>query len=145
MPSETGRIGKRKSKTQSRTSYSAGRFGCRRPFRVQRESASFCSPTQILQQTAFQSEPPMGVHLHPKKRMHLDSVSKANLLAANTFIVLALAGCQVQTREAAAPGTGPYRPPRPATKDDLVQRIHRASDPLDSFTMRANLVPSSGD
>jgi len=87
----------------------------------------------------------MGVHLHPKKRMHLDCVSKANLLAANTFIVLALAGCQVQTREAAAPGTGPYRPPRPATKDDLVRRIHRASDPLDSFTMRANLVPSSGD
>jgi hypothetical protein len=27
----------------------------------------------------------------------------------------------------------------------LIQRIHKASDSLDSFTMRANLTPSSGD
>ena len=70
---------------------------------------------------------------------------KANLLATTGVIALALAGCQVQTREAAAPGTGPYRPPRSTTKDDLIQRIHKASDSLDSFTMRANLTPSSGN
>jgi hypothetical protein len=72
-------------------------------------------------------------------------MSKAKLLAANGVIALALAGCQVQTREAAAPGTGPYRPPRPTTKDELIERVHKASDPMDSFTMRANLVPSSGN
>src|SRR5215471_20063288 len=70
---------------------------------------------------------------------------KANLLATTGVIALALAGCQVQTRGAAAPGTGPYRPPRSTTKDDLIQRIHKASDSLDSFTMRADLTPSTGN
>jgi hypothetical protein len=72
-------------------------------------------------------------------------MSKISLAAAAGIVALALAGCQVQMREAAAPGTGPYRQPRATTRDDLIQRIHKASDPLDSFTMRANLAPSAGN
>jgi hypothetical protein len=72
-------------------------------------------------------------------------MSKISLPAAAGIVALALAGCQVQTREVAAPGTGPYRQPRATTRDDLIQRIHKASDPLDSFTMRANLAPSAGN
>jgi outer membrane lipoprotein-sorting protein len=44
----------------------------------------------------------------------------------------------------AAPGSRPNRPPMTATKEGLIQRIHRASDPIQSFLMKVKMASSVG-
>ena len=51
-------------------------------------------------------------------------------------------GCLVRRREVKAAAALPNRPLLTATKDELVQRLHDLSDPIQSFLMRTNLSPS---
>lgn len=62
------------------------------------------------------------------------------------FVVcLALAitpGCLVRRRTVTAPARRPTSPMLAATKDELIQRVHELSDPIQSYMMKADLSPS---
>lgn len=66
----------------------------------------------------------------------------------NSLLVVCLAGllssCLVQHRRVAPPGNVLNRPLLVATKDELIERVHRAFDPIRSFNMRADMAPSVG-
>jgi hypothetical protein len=53
--------------------------------------------------------------------------------------------CLVRTRTVAPPGKTANRPLLKATKDELIQRIHSVSDPIQSFTMKIDMAPSIGN
>jgi outer membrane lipoprotein-sorting protein len=56
-----------------------------------------------------------------------------------------MSGCLVRHRVVAPPGKAKEtRPLLVATKADLIQRIHAASDPIQSFTIKADMSPSVG-
>jgi outer membrane lipoprotein-sorting protein len=56
-----------------------------------------------------------------------------------------LSSCLVRRRVVAPPGKPKVnRPLRIATKPDLIQLIHNAWDPIQSFTMKADMSPSVG-
>jgi hypothetical protein len=55
-----------------------------------------------------------------------------------------LTSCFVQHRRVAPPGNVQNRPLLTATKDELVERLHRAFDPIHSFNMRADMSASVG-
>ena len=65
-----------------------------------------------------------------------------------TFIALiaamATSGCFVRHRTVAAPGKPQNRDLITASKQDLVDRIHRVSDFIQSFNIRADMAPSVG-
>jgi hypothetical protein len=56
--------------------------------------------------------------------------------------LVVLSGCLVRRRTVAAPAARQRVLLLSATKDDLIQRLHRISDPIRSFLMRADLSPS---
>lgn len=65
------------------------------------------------------------------------------------LIVLSLAlaaasssSCFVRRRVVTSPGRRQVRPVLSATKDELIQRLHALSDPIQSFLMTADLSPS---
>ncbi len=65
------------------------------------------------------------------------------------LIVLSLAlavtsssSCFVRRRAVVSPGRRPASPVLAATKDELIQRLHAISDPMQSFLMTADLSPS---
>src|SRR5580658_3862658 len=61
------------------------------------------------------------------------------------ILILAMAGspsCFVRRRTVATPPAQANRPLLTATKEELIQRIHNASDPIQSFIMRADLSPT---
>jgi hypothetical protein len=65
--------------------------------------------------------------------------------AAVLCLALALAGCFVRRRTLAKPqGTPPNRQILTATKDDLLERIRAVFDPIQNFSMRADMSPSVG-
>jgi hypothetical protein len=55
-----------------------------------------------------------------------------------------LTSCFVQHRTVAPPGKVTNRPLLTASKDDLIERIHQAADPIRSFNMRADMSASVG-
>ena len=59
-------------------------------------------------------------------------------------LAMSLSSCFVKRRTVAPPGKISNRPLLSATKDQLIARIHAASDPIQSFRMRANMSPSAG-
>lgn len=65
-------------------------------------------------------------------------------LAMIGILLILLAGCFVRRRAVVTPGPHPGRPPLTATKEELIRRIHSASDPIKSFLMRVNMAPSTG-
>jgi hypothetical protein len=61
------------------------------------------------------------------------------------FAVLFSSSCLVRTRVVPPPGKPKLnRPLLTATKEDLIQRIHLFSDPLQSFTIKGDMAPSVG-
>jgi hypothetical protein len=59
-------------------------------------------------------------------------------------VLVALTGCFVRKRVVFAPGSHPNQPPLTATKEQLIHRIHEASDPIESFLVRVDMSPSTG-
>ena len=71
----------------------------------------------------------------PFRRYQLLSV----LLCAAT-----LSSCFVRKRVVTLPGKPPSTHLLTATKDELIERVHRLADPFQSFSMRMNMSPSVG-
>src|SRR5580698_8373356 len=65
--------------------------------------------------------------------------------AAVLCLGMALSGCFVRKRVLAPPqGTPANRPILTASKEELLERIHTAFDPILNFSMRADMSPSVG-
>lgn len=70
-------------------------------------------------------------------------VSRA-LVVSLCLLLIPLAGCFVRKRVVTPPGYRPGTPLLTASKDELIERIHRIADPLESFSMRMDMSPSVG-
>lgn len=57
---------------------------------------------------------------------------------------LCLSSCFVRKRIVAPAGYRPSAALLSATKDELIERVHRIADPLESFTMKMEMSPSVG-
>ncbi len=69
----------------------------------------------------------------------------AGILCLCVCVYAALAGCFVRKRVLTPPpGTPANRPILTATKDELLERIRAAFDPIQNFDMRADMSPSVG-
>lgn len=66
------------------------------------------------------------------------------LCAATLLLSLPLSSCFVRRRVVKLPGTPPSTPLLTATKDELIARVHRLADPIQSFSMRMSMSPSVG-
>lgn len=71
----------------------------------------------------------------------MPGTKKALVLVA---VLMALSGCFVRKRPVYVPATHPNHPPLTATKEQLIHRIHDASDPIESFLVRVDMSPSTG-
>ncbi len=60
------------------------------------------------------------------------------------FLCIFSSGCLVRRRVVAPQGTRVPKPLLSATKEELIQRIHQVSDPIQSFTMKTDISPSVG-
>lgn len=58
--------------------------------------------------------------------------------------IFLLSSCFVRKRVVAPPGYRPNATLISATKDELIERVHRIADPLQSFSMRMEMSPSVG-
>ena len=72
------------------------------------------------------------------------SRSKRELLAALILFSFSFSGCLVRRRVVVPQGQRIPRPALTATKEELIQRIHLVSDPIQSFTMKTDMSPSIG-
>jgi len=68
--------------------------------------------------------------------------SKAAVCAC--LLLAQLSACFVRRRTVVPPGPQQNRPLLTATKDELIQRIHKVSDPIQSFLLKAEMSPSVG-
>lgn len=64
------------------------------------------------------------------------------LIVLPLALAATLSSCFVRRRAVVTPGRRPASPMLAATKDELVQRLHALSDPIQSFLMTADLSPS---
>jgi hypothetical protein len=64
--------------------------------------------------------------------------------AASIFIVLLSTSCLVRTRTVVPGGQTANKPALTASRDDLLERIHRVSDPLQSFSLKVDMSTSVG-
>jgi hypothetical protein len=60
------------------------------------------------------------------------------------IVLMMLAGCFVRRRTVISTGPRPSHPPLTATKEELIHRLRDISNPVDSFLMKVNMVPSVG-
>lgn len=68
-----------------------------------------------------------------------------SLVLAFCALLLSLTSCLVRRRVVPPPGKPKEnRPLLTATRDELIDRIHRASDAIQSFTMKTEMSPSVG-
>jgi len=63
---------------------------------------------------------------------------------AVSALALFCSGCFVRHRTVAAPAAAKNAPLLTATKEDLISRIQSVFDPIQSFTLRADMAPSVG-
>lgn len=75
--------------------------------------------------------------------MHLVR-SRRKLLAIVPILCFSLSGCLVRRRVVAPAGEKVPRPLLTATREELLHRVHQISDPIQSFTMKADMSPSIG-
>jgi hypothetical protein len=68
----------------------------------------------------------------------------AYLAAALIAAALSLPGCLVRHRVVPSPGKPENRPLLTATREQLIDRIHDITDPVRSFSLRADMSPSVG-
>ncbi len=77
----------------------------------------------------------------------MDTSNAPPVVKRNVFpILLALtcSGCLVRHRTVGPPAAAKNKPLLTASKDELIARIHRVSDPIRSFSLRADMSPSVG-
>lgn len=60
------------------------------------------------------------------------------------FLCIFSSGCFVRRRVVAPQGTRVAKPLLSATKEELIEKIHQVSDPIQSFTMKTDMSPSVG-
>jgi outer membrane lipoprotein-sorting protein len=65
-------------------------------------------------------------------------------LAMLCLAILPLCGCFVQRRVVPPPAHVQNRPLLTATKEELIERVRKTFDPIQSFSMRADMAPSVG-
>jgi hypothetical protein len=68
--------------------------------------------------------------------------AKSKLTAILLITMAASPACFVRRRAVTAPVAQANRPLLTASKDELIQRVHNISDPIQSFLMRADLSPT---
>jgi hypothetical protein len=66
------------------------------------------------------------------------------LLAALLFMFFSSSACLVRTRTVTPRGQPPDKPILSATKEELLERIHRVADPIQSFSLKVDMSPSVG-
>lgn len=67
-----------------------------------------------------------------------------SVAAVLCLCIIPLSSCFVRKRVVTPPGYRPSAPLLSATKDELIERVHRISDPLESFNMKMQMSPSVG-
>jgi hypothetical protein len=77
--------------------------------------------------------------------MHLLRSTKRELASLLLALIFFQAGCLVRKRDVAPKGVRQVRPVLSATKEELIARIHKVSDPIQSFTMKTDMSPSVGN
>jgi len=80
------------------------------------------------------------IHMHPRP-------ARRELALIVFVCIVCLPSCLVRKRVVPAPGAAAKHQTRPlltATKEELVERMHRVSDPIVSFTLKADMSPSVG-
>lgn len=82
---------------------------------------------------------PHEIYMHPLR-------ARRELAIIVLLGIVFLPACLVRRRVVPKPGAAKHetRPLLTATKDELIQRIHIISDPIVSFTMKADMSPSVG-
>lgn len=87
--------------------------------------------------TYFRS--PEKIYMHPLR-------ARRELAITILLSIVCLPSCLVRKRVVPAPGTAKHetRPLLTATKEELIQRIHAASDAIVSFTLKTDMSPSVG-
>jgi hypothetical protein len=63
---------------------------------------------------------------------------------AFVFLLSFCSGCLVRTRTVTPRGQLPNKPILTATKQDLLERIHRVADPIKAFSLKVDMSPSVG-
>jgi hypothetical protein len=66
------------------------------------------------------------------------------LAALLCLLVIPLSSCFVRKRVVKPPAGRPSAPLLSATKNELIERVHRIADPLESFSMQMDMSPSVG-
>ncbi len=69
---------------------------------------------------------------------------RRELFVSIAVLSLLSSGCLVRRRVVAPQGQRVPKPLLSATKDELVQKIHQVFDPVQSFTLKADMSPSIG-
>ena len=70
-------------------------------------------------------------------------ISRTSCLAV-CLLAVPICGCFVQRRVVASPSQVKNRTLLTATKQDLIDRVHATFDPIESFSLRADMAPSVG-
>jgi outer membrane lipoprotein-sorting protein len=72
-------------------------------------------------------------------------VSKKLLATTVCLAAMVLPSCLVRRRQTASPVKRDNRPLLTASKEELIQRIHAVTDPIQSFTIKTDMSPSVGN
>ena len=72
-------------------------------------------------------------------------MSKKLLAATVCLAAMVLPSCLVRRRQTASPVKRDNRPLLTASKEELIQRIHSVTDPIQSFTIKTDMSPSVGN
>ncbi len=77
--------------------------------------------------------------------MHLNSFKRnVGVGVASIFIVLFSSSCLVRTRTVVPRGQPKNRPALTANREELLDRIHKVADPIQSFSLKVDMSPSVG-
>ncbi len=69
---------------------------------------------------------------------------RRELLVPAFFLCIFSSGCLVRRRVVAPQGARVPKPLLSATKEELIEKIHQVSDPIQSFTIKTDMSPSIG-
>lgn len=76
--------------------------------------------------------------------MHLNRLRRQFGVAAFAFVLFFPTGCLVRTRTVVPHGKPTNKPLLTAEKQELLDRIHRLSDPIKSFSLKVDMSPTVG-
>lgn len=77
--------------------------------------------------------------------MHLNRFKRCvGVGVASIFLVLFSSSCLVRTRTVVPRGQPKNRPALTANREELLERIHKVADPIQSFSLKVDMSPSVG-